>query len=356
MIGVTTYLTSHYFELKFPTALQTSSICNISQFFNCDSTTFSALSNIAGIPISIFALFLGVLLLSGYLFKNESFESVLFILTGINLLGCFILFVYSLFVLKTICPFCFLYYIISFFIFFIFYKYSSYKEFKITEALIITIAFSILASVTYYYTTEKSKEMNLVKIPLIKEYTKLIFLGNPKIESKFRIASATKKFSDAPIQITKFSDFECPACKRLSDQLQTIKRKYQGSINIQYFFFPLDSECNPNMTQAFHRNACYASYLAYCLPENFEEIEHLIFKNQKKLSYDFLKAIAKKRNVLECFTSKKTKKAIQSMVTRAEPFSIQSTPTFLLNGKKIEGALPLNQIYILLDHLIKQNQ
>jgi len=52
--------------------------------------------------------------------------------------------------------------------------------------------------------------------------------------------------------------------------------------------------------------------------------------------------------------SKETQDRVVSYITQADTFSVGSTPTLLLNGKRIDGLLPLKQIYILLDHLLSK--
>lgn len=74
---------------------------------------------------------------------------------------------------------------------------------------------------------------------IIEQFYKLPVNADPSIESEFRVASAAPKFLDAPIHITVFSDFQCPACKFFADQLEAALPDFQGKINVQYFFYPL---------------------------------------------------------------------------------------------------------------------
>ncbi len=47
MIGFSLYLNQHYFDLRFPNGLESKSLCNVNQFFNCDKTTLSNRSLLA---------------------------------------------------------------------------------------------------------------------------------------------------------------------------------------------------------------------------------------------------------------------------------------------------------------------
>jgi protein-disulfide isomerase/uncharacterized membrane protein len=354
MIGFSIYLTSHYFEVKFPTGLSTGGLCNFNSFFNCDVTINSPASNIAGIPISIFGIIIGALPLLGYFFKTEEYEGTIHSLLLVNAIGCVVLFVYSLVALGGLCPFCTLYYVASIISALCFYKTSDMKTPSIIPVVAIVVLFSASSFAAYNTTKGKTDKINQYSDSLINQYKGLKNLGAPSFESPFRMASATEVFTDAPIQITKFSDFECPACKMLSEVLHKVKEKYKGKVNIQYMFYPLDNACNPAMERALHRFACKAAYLATCLPNKFKEVEHDIFANQSSLSDDWINEYVKKENVLDCYNAQAAKDTVTKHMAEAKKFGVKSTPTFILNGVKIEGVLPAAQLYILIDYLLQK--
>jgi protein-disulfide isomerase len=53
--------------------------------------------------------------------------------------------------------------------------------------------------------------------------------------------------------------------------------------------------------------------------------------------------------------SAETKDKISKIIAAAEGYNVASTPTFLLNGVKIEGALPIDQLSIILDEIIRRS-
>ncbi|WP_417335435.1 thioredoxin domain-containing protein [Halobacteriovorax marinus] len=357
MIAVSIYLTNHYFGVKFPTSIsESSTMCNFNSFFNCDTTTNSPASNIAGVPISLFGALIGAFLLFGFLFKDEEFEGTNHILLLVNAVGCLVLFLYSLIALGGLCPMCSVYYFLSWGALFIFYKNSSHRFLSIKPVAIYLVVTLVASGITYYGVSGKQDEINKLAPSLLSQYWNLPNLGKPATDSEFRIASASENFTDAPLQLTFFSDFQCPACKALSDNSHAIARKYQGKINIQYMYYPLDHNCNPKMQRPLHTLACQAAYLTTCLPEKFGKVHDDIFNNQQSLSMQWLTDYAKKENVLECMNAPETKKKVQDIIARAEPFNINSTPTMLVNGVKIEGVLPLNQLYIILDDILAKSK
>jgi uncharacterized membrane protein len=294
MLGLSIYLTQHYFDIKYPTGLEGKSLCNINSFFNCDKTTFSQLSNIAGVPTSLFGAIIGFLALMGLVIRNEAYERTMFFTSIINALGCGILFLYSLFILNGLCPFCTFYYIASGILVFLFYKKS--ENYKPNLGYLAGFAvITLLASLVVRNTVQaKEKAKNEIGSDLIKQYYSLPNLGTPSMTSDFKLAN----MPTAPIKIVIFSDFECPACKALSDIIPKVTSRYEGKIDIQYFFYPLDSSCNPSMERPLHKYACKAAYIAICMPPaEFTKVHDVLFHGQEKFSEGFLDTYIKEKKL-----------------------------------------------------------
>lgn len=358
MIATSIYLTNHYFEVHFPTGLVGGTLCDINSFFTCSGATNSGLSNIAGVPISLFGLLIGIFLAFGYLFKSDETEGTNHFILLLNMAGCLILFAYSLIALGTLCPFCTLYYIFSGIALFVFYKHSSIKTPSIKVVGIYAVAMLLVSGIAWNNVNKKNSKNNQLAKSLIDQFYKLPNLGKPAKDSPFLVAKATESFSDATIRITKFSDFECPACQMLSEHLLKVAEKYKGKVSIQYKFYPLDPSCNASLKRQIHQLACQASYLAYCAPEKFQDLHHEIFNQVSAtgLTMKWLNDKAKALGVEACFKAKETKEGVVSIVNEAKVFNISSTPTMLINGVKIEGVLPLKQIYIILDEILKRSK
>ncbi|MBC7713224.1 MAG: thioredoxin domain-containing protein [Rhizobacter sp.] len=354
MIGFSIYLTGHYFDLKFPTGIESGSLCNISSFFNCDKTTLSPASNIGGVPISLFGIIVGALTMIGMFVKNENYEKTVYSMLILNFVGCVVLFCYSLFILGGLCPFCTLYYIASGLTLLIFYKKSAsyFPHFPIVvtfAGIVLVAAFAMRMNIN-----SKLETVNAVSNDLIKQYYGLPNLGAPNVPSEFKIATAV----NAPIKMQIFSDFECPACRALSELMPQILLRYGGKIDISYYFYPLDNTCNPSMERAMHQYACKAAYTAVCesaAGKDFGLVHDEIFHNQERLE-EFLNETIKKDKLEKCVADPATKTKVVSLITAANPFNIKSTPTFILNGVKIEGVLPSDQLFAIMDEILKRSQ
>lgn len=354
MIGVSIYLTTHFYEVLYPTRLGgAGSLCNISNFFNCDAATYSKMSNIAGIPISFFGIIVGVFFLFTSLMPSENFEKTASAVSKYNFIGCVALFVFSLGALGSLCPFCTLYYVLSGVAFYLLWKkgLNSWKP----DVKIAGIWFVILAIGSFFmFQTTKTKEDTNTKLnaSIVQQFNGLANLGEPDMESPYKIHMGTPNFADAPIRITVFSDFECPFCKVVSEQIPELVRRYPNKINVQYMFYPLDSKCNPNMKGKMHENACDAAALAACDEKQFLELHDEIFANQDKLGSGILAEMAKKRNLSSCFTNTEVVNKVIGLINQGTKFNLKSTPTIIVNGKKIEGTIPNRQFFAIFDDIL----
>ncbi len=352
MLGTSLYLTNHYYEVLYPTGLSSGSLCNFNSFFNCDKTTTSAFGNLFMVPTSIFGAIIAGLVLFGLIIKNEEYERTIYFTLIVNFIGCIVLFLYSLFVLGGLCPMCTAYYIFSGVMLYLFFQKSS--DFKpnfgiLAIFLVITL---IIGYIIRANILSKENAKSSIAVSLIDQYYKLPNLGMPNPASEFKIAEA----QNAPIHMAIFSDFQCPACKMLSEQTMKLAELYKGKITMEYFFYPLDVNCNPNMERPLHDLACKAAYIAACTGNKFTEVHDEIFKNQENLTADYLQKLAKRENAEACANDPKTKEKVVALINAAKAFNVRSTPTYLINGVKIEGVLPLDQLQIILDEIVKRAQ
>jgi hypothetical protein len=272
----------------------------------------------------------------------------------LNGIGCGILFIFSLVVLKTLCPFCTLYYILSLISLFLFYRFgiegSLMPDIKIVSILgVITI---LGATLIYNRQKTLTVEKNSISNSLVEQFYKLPNLGFPEIESPFTLAKAAD-FTKAPVNVFIYSDFQCPSCKFGHELWNKLAKIYDGKININYYFFPLDNLCNPKMTRPMHPLACKAAYLAACSP-NFHQIHDEIFASQEILSDNWLNEKVKTLNVQKCFEDPATKEKVVKILSTADKVNVQSTPTIILNGVKIEASLTEAQYRGLLDEIIRR--
>ena len=354
MVISSAYLYWHYFAIQYPSTLVNSSFCEINSFISCNAVSYSPISAIFGIPISIFGLLNGLFILYSTINYSKLQEELNHLLAFLNFIGCIILLLISLFYFKHLCPVCFLYYIFSTMSYVLYFKYGAKLKFNIKPAIYyIVITIVVLAASFMHHQYEKS-EMFAHSNIFINDFYTYPNLGAPRIESPYRIYSSTPKFTEAPIQLSIFSDFQCPACSYLAQIINQIIGRYEKHLNIQFFFYPLDSSCN-DQSGLVHPLSCKSSYLASCLPKQFHSVHDEIFNKIETISSDWLDRYAKNKNVYDCMNDIKTKEVVVKLINIGKDFNIQATPTLILNGVKIEGVLPIPQLIIIMDEILRRH-
>jgi protein-disulfide isomerase len=140
--------------------------------------------------------------------------------------------------------------------------------------------------------------------------------------------------SGAPVQVVEFSDFECPYCARAAVPVAELKRTFGDSIRFSFRHFPLD----------FHPNARPAAEHAHCAQEQgkFWEMHDQIFARASELSPEALGAAADAagldRTALDaCLASGRAREQVEADVKKAREISVDATPTFYVNGRKLAG-------------------
>ncbi len=355
MIGVGIYLTTHFYDTLYPTRLGgPKSLCDVSNFFNCDTATYSPLSNVAGVPISFFGIIVGLLFLFSSLMPSEALERTSSVVSKVNFLGCVVLFVYSLVALGSLCPFCTVYYVLSGIAAFLIHRYgirSWAPDARVTVAWGIILA--VGSFLMFQNTRAKEDTKNKINTSIVEQFRKLPSLGDPDQESPYKIHLATEKFADSPIRISVFSDFQCPFCKVVAQQLPELVRRYPKAVSIQYFFYPLDHKCNSNVKSGFHEHACDAAQLAACDEKKFLEVHDEIFEGQDRLNTQLLRDLAASHGLEKCFEDPEAKNRVIAGINQSTKFNLKSTPTIIVNGKKIEGTIPSNQFFAIFDDILR---
>jgi len=358
MVGVSLYLTNHYYDVQYPTTYFSTSMCDVSTYWNCDTATFSALSNIFGVPTSVFGLIVGLFFLIGSFWGNQALERTNLALSLANGLGCIGLFFYSVLALGGLCPVCTIYYACSLLVAAILWFKGSKNFTPDTKVSgVWALIFLAITGGAWYYTSEKEKSIEKTAEHILGEFRKSANYEAFNFESPYRLASATEKFSDAPLRITLFSDFQCPVCKVLAEKIiPKLISHYKGKLNFQYFYYPMDNNCNHNLGQPMHPMACEASYVAACLPEKFTQIHDEIYAAQNELSRSMLQRLANTHGASTCYNDIKAKEIVENMILEADKIGVQATPTMLINGKKLEGLMPLKFMILLCEEAMKSGK
>lgn len=145
--------------------------------------------------------------------------------------------------------------------------------------------------------------------------------------------------SDAWVTIVEFSDFQCPACGAAAPTIVQLLSRYPADLRLVYKHFPLTM---------IHPNARPAAIAAECAREQgrFWEMHDRLFANQRALTSDDLKAYASAIGLdiakwESCLSNPGPAARVDADEALGEKLGVRATPTFVINGKPLEGAAPL---------------
>ena len=147
--------------------------------------------------------------------------------------------------------------------------------------------------------------------------------------------SPAKGSTHAAVTIVEFSDFECPFCKQVQSVLTQTLESYGRTVRLVFKHLPLEG----------HRNSLPAARAAYCAAEQdrFWQFHDAVFA-AGNLSPPVFEQIASDLGLglpkfQECVASERSRAAVIKDIEAARLLRIESTPSFVVNGKAIKGAL-----------------
>lgn len=160
--------------------------------------------------------------------------------------------------------------------------------------------------------------------------------------------------ADAKVTIVEFSDFQCPFCSRGYQIVEEqVMPEYEGKVRLFFKHLPLKS---------IHPWAESAALAAECAADQsgdgFWKMYHALFKNQRELNQDNLKskvtqyakdASLDEAKFAQCFESKAALPKVEKDLEEAAQVGANSTPTFFINGRRLEGAQPLENFKAIID-------
>ncbi len=139
----------------------------------------------------------------------------------------------------------------------------------------------------------------------------------------------------APVTIVEFSDFECSFCRTVQPTLKQVLQDYGDKIRFVFRNLPLEG----------HRNALPAARSAFCAgqQDRFWQYHDALFASGP-LTDNTLKKLAmdlglNQERFQKCYSSEESLNAITRDVQLAQRFKIESTPSFVINGQVISGAI-----------------
>ena len=351
----------HYRLLYDPTY---TSFCDAGGALSCSQVYQSQFSTVWGIPVAVFGAiwFAGAILLSvsGLLARpavRERIPGYLFALSTPALGASLYLLYVSIFVLEAFCLMC-----------------------LVTDAAVIGLFLvSGAAAVTVPMLTLPRHVVRDLRVlagsPLAVTVTVLFLLGSASTLAFFpreagaeagpqtlaaanaAAASELERFmaaaprvplvvpsEGAKVLIVKFNDFQCPACGHSYLVYKPILAKYEvqapGAVRVVLKDYPLNPSCNASSSMV-HAAACDAAVAVRLAREHGRgvEMEDWLYTHQPSMTPASVRQAAREVGQVPDFDARyaATLELVKSDVALGRQLGIRSTPTFFINGVKVEG-------------------
>jgi uncharacterized membrane protein/protein-disulfide isomerase len=364
----------HYRLLYDPRYL---SFCDVNETISCTQVYLSRFSSVRGIPVAIFGalwfVVAGLLSVSGLTARptvRESIPGYLFVLSTLALAVVLYLGYASFVLLKAVCLLCLITYAAVIALFVVSGAATTFPMTTLPRraasdvrvfagsplAIAIVILFFAGAGTTLAFfpreTASRSGTSGAV-MPAVAAAEGRATGGQQSEFERWYVAQPRVPLvvptEGASVLIVKFNDFQCPPCRQSHTAYQPIIRKFEaehpGAVRYVLKDYPLSSECNPNVTGGGpHPSACVAAVAVRLarLHNREEAMIDWLFANQPQLTPPLVRQAAHDVGQINDFDAKypATLEAVKSDIALGKELGVKSTPTFFVNGVRIEGALP----------------
>ena len=139
--------------------------------------------------------------------------------------------------------------------------------------------------------------------------------------------------------LVEFSDFQCPACQAVQEPLTQILDKYEGKVVFVYRYFPLNT---------IHKNAQIAAQAAEAAGryDKFWQMHDKLFETQsewegiadpREMMVEYAQEIGiDKDKFASELESQEVRDGVNNDSLSATRYQLTGTPTFFINGVKVE--------------------
>jgi protein-disulfide isomerase/uncharacterized membrane protein len=164
-----------------------------------------------------------------------------------------------------------------------------------------------------------------------------------RVEAVDLADAPSKGPAEAPVKVVEYSDFLCPFCRNLAGALSGFLPQAGGRVQIVYKHYPLDTACNPHMKRSAHDGACLLSLGGLCAQDQgkFWPYHDRVFARPlERAEMADVNRFAGEAGLdlgafATCLAAPRTKERLAAHIAEAKRVGVESTPTLLVNGKKL---------------------
>ncbi len=161
---------------------------------------------------------------------------------------------------------------------------------------------------------------------------------------------------EAPVTVIEFSDFGCPFCAMFAQGTYSeLRREFIETGRVRWVFVPFVMGTFPNGAEAARTGECAAEQ------GRFPEMKMRIYAGQREWrstrnAASVFAGYAKELGLDEarfasCYREDRLGERTRTNNRAANAVGIRATPSFLINGRLVEGALPPEQFRMILTRL-----
>lgn len=150
----------------------------------------------------------------------------------------------------------------------------------------------------------------------------------------------------AKVVVVKFADFQCPACGQAYLAYKPIFAKWEasnpGAVRLVHRDYPLNPDCNSAMRTMLHPSACVAAVAVRLARNNGrdDELEEWLYTHQQDMTPESVRRAAREIGQVTDLDARyqATLAQVKQDIEQGQRLKVNSTPTFFINGIKIDGA------------------
>jgi len=345
------------------------SFCDVNATVSCTQAYLSRYGSVAGVPVALGGvLFFALVLLLLYVERRsrvstrENVPGYIFVLSTLALAAVLYLGWAAFAVLKTFCILCAVTYVAVIVLFLVSGAATSFpmtslprRAMKDLRALVTTPA-ALVGAILFLVAASTA----IAYFPREHEATAAAPSGGGQSEFERWYVQQPRREIPVPgdgakVVIVKFNDYQCPPCRQTFMDYKSIIAKYQadhpGKVKFTTRDYPLDPECNKNVQRAVHVVACEGAVAVRLAREKnqADRMEQWLFDSQDLLrpqsaeqGREMIKARLREIAGVADFDARyaATLEAVKADIALGSLLGVGSTPTFFINGVKVEGGLP----------------
>lgn len=166
----------------------------------------------------------------------------------------------------------------------------------------------------------------------------------------------------AAVLIVKFSDHQCPSCAQTYIDYKPVLAKYRqqfpGAVKFVVKDYPLEDECNAAVNRPMHPAACEAA-VAVRLARTAgreEQMEDWLYTNSAILTPGAVRQAARDIGQVADYDGQyqTVLSQVKTDIALAQILNIRVTPTFFINGVRLDGGLPVAYFDMALQYELKK--